>query len=132
MKFRRYKPGDEKGLDPVESTLMSNPDYQKNWDRLVFPKWTWTGTNGNGRILGVGGIIPCEGRAFAWMIVDKRTEQREVVRALRMSIPLAKSFGFTLWTYVRDGFEAGHRFAQRFGLRKVELNKETGCWLYEA
>jgi len=131
MKFRRYEYGDEKGLDPVESTLTSHPEYQENWDRLVFPDWTWTGIS-EGRIVGVGGIIPNAGRAFAWMMIDKGLDHREVIRALRMSIRLADSFGFALWTYVRDGFEAGHRFAKRFGLKRVELNEESQCWLYEA
>lgn len=130
MIFRRYEYGDESGIDSIESTLTSHPDYQDNWNRLVFPAWTWTG-EANGRIAGVGGIIPYEGRAFAWMVLDKRADKRELVRALKMSIPLAQSFGFTLWTYVRDGFEAGHRFAKRFGLKKVELDKEKQCWLYE-
>lgn len=137
MNLRPYIPGDEKKINPVEHTLSNHPDYQKRWDELVLPDWSWTRVADDGTVMGMGGIIPYDDSAYVWVMIDKVYIEREpsAVRGLeeldfmQKIVRFAESFKFGfLWTYIQDGFRKGEKLAKFLGFRRAE--RIDGCWLY--
>jgi hypothetical protein len=131
IELKQYKYGDELKIDPVEHTLRGQPGYDERWKELILPEWTWTAYDGE-KIVGVGGLIPYEIDAYAWVMLDREGMKRYRtihIRTLRAGIRMAESYRFSrLWTYVQDGFDCGHRLAEFLGF--IKGKQVDGCWLY--
>lgn len=137
IELKRYQPGDELKIDPVENTLRGHPQYTDRWQELVQPEFTWTRWNGD-QILGMGGLIPYEDSAYVWVLIDKDAVNSkpliargfEELEAMQKLVSFAESFQFDfIWTLVKDGFRLGHRLAIFLGFTKCQA--EGSYWRYE-
>lgn len=137
INIKPYEIGDEKFIDPVEA-VGSGPAYDERWAELVTPETAWTSFDSQGRIIGMGGIIPQGDSAYVWSQLDKKAIERkpmfcrglEELETMKAIVKFAESFNFPyIWTLIQDDFVQGHKMIIHLGFKKAE--REGNRWRYE-